>query len=171
MRVKVAMVDKDHRYVNKPIDYIKVNGNDAFSGTLLKGTTDIERPVLILSINRVHPMAYNYVKMYWGASDWEPQAEDSEVWTRCYFVESYKVDGNIVYLQLQEDYAYTFRVWLLNLECNVIRQEFKGSPYIPDDRILCSTKRQLNQYNASSTPFVTSGTGNPVVLTVSGGNS
>ena len=165
MNIKVGICTDDHRKVNKVIEWLKDSeGDDVIERIYLKGLTNDMHPIIKVSIDHINPIEYNYVKLYWGESNVERTA-------KCYYVEDRDFEGHICYLHLTEDVLYTFRSSILKLKCNVIRQEFKGSPYIPDDRILCSTKRQLNQYNSSATPFSTSGTGNPVVLTVSGGNS
>lgn len=165
MNIKVAMCLYDHRYPNKPVEWLKdSDGDDVIETVRLKGVCNDRRPTIAVSIDHINPLHYNYVKLYWGESN------DEEM-SRCYFVESRDFDGNICYLKLEEDDLYTFRNYINNLECNVIRQEFKGSSYIPDERILCSTKRRVDQYDFSVMPFSTTGTGNPVVLTVSGGNS
>ena len=40
-----------------------------------------------------------------------------------------------------------------------------------DDKIMATCKRRIHFYDCGTTPFATNGTGQPVVLTVSGGAS
>lgn len=170
MKMKVAMYTGDHRNVNKSIDWIKdENGNDLFPNVRLKNGCNSTHPTIEISIDVIHPIQFNYIKLYW--------ISETQKYSRCYFVESVTYEGKRAFLNCVEDFLYTFQNEILNLECNVIRQEHKYSSYIPDDRVLCSTKRQLEQLPRPSetdnrlAPFSTGGTGNPVVLTVSGGNS
>lgn len=165
MRIKAGLCDKDCRYANKVIQWLHTdNGGDLYSASLIKDKCTDTHPIILVSINPVHPTEYNYVKIYWTGSEDEATA-------KCYYVENREYDGNLCYLHLSEDYLYTLKSYLLNLTVNVLRQEFKGSPYIPDDRVICSVKRRIDSYTTSASPFGTSGTGTPVVLTVSGGNS
>lgn len=165
MNIKIGMCNKDHRVVNKAIEWFKdADGHDIFEWVVLKHGCSDTRPVLKLPRTAINPQEYNYIKLYWGDSNQERLA-------KCYYVESRDYDGQCYYLNCAEDVLYTFRNAIYNLECNVLRQEFKSGQYIPDERVLASVKRKLEQYNASTTAFTTAGTGNPVVLTVSGGNS
>ena len=171
MNIKIGICDKDHRYANKAVKWMKdADGHDIFETVVLKHMCSDTKPVLKLPRAVINPQVYNYIKLYWGNSNQE-YTEDGIKMAKCYYVRDRDYDGQCYYLNCEEDVLYTFKNDIYNLECNVLRQEFKSGQYIPDERVLASVKRKLEQYNASTTAFSTAGTGNPVVLTVSGGNS
>ena len=164
MLVQLMTYKGDVRKVRKTFDAV-YDMDDVY----IKEACDTTKPIFIFSLDSINlnPIRYNYIKVYWGSLT--PSGNQREDLAKCYFIERHEFDGNIVSLHCLEDVLYTFQSDILALTCNVIRQEHKGSAYIPDDRILASAKRQYKPYPFPNMPFATSGSGTPVVLTVSGG--
>lgn len=164
MLIKVGVFKGDCRNISKIVGDGTENWKHSYSGARIKAPCSLTHPQIILNLNTFDPIDCNYAKLYWGTHAVEENA-------RFYFIRNITYDGNIVILDCEEDYLQTFKESILQLECNVIRQEFKGNKYIIDDRVLCEKRRNLQPRQFPNSHFTTTGTGNPVVLTVTGGNS
>lgn len=164
MQIKIGVFKGDVRNVSKIVGDGTDNWLHTYSGARIKEPCSLTHPTIILNLGTFDPINCNYLKLYWGTSAIEDLA-------RFYFIRNITYDGNLVILECEEDYLQTFKTYILQLRCTVIRQEFKYNPYIVDDRVLCEKRRNLKYQVFPNTHFSTTGTGNPVVLTVSGGNS
>ena len=155
MRCKVGTYKGDLRNISKVVEF---NRDIAIK---VKTPCSIINPSILLSFN---PLKENYFKIYWGDST-------DETKSRYY----YKVDttciNQLYEVQLREDVLQTYKTEILNLRCNVLRQEYKYNRYMADDRVICERRRNVKYLTAPNLPFSTQGTGTPVVLTVSGGGS
>lgn len=162
MKVEVGVYTGDHRQVNK-VWTVK----HTYNNVNLKEATSVTKPVIRFNVSAYNLIGCNYACIYWN--------NDTK---KYYFMHEPVFEGQLAYVEMEEDVLQTFASGILNLECNVIRQEFKYNPRLPDDKIICDARRQwipgyfaLPGSATPATPFATDGTGTPVVLTVSGGDS
>ena len=50
-----------------------------------------------------------------------------------YFLESYDVENNMVYVHLREDVRYNFRSQILTMNCTILRTESNANAYLLDN--------------------------------------
>lgn len=94
---------------------------------------------------------------------------------RYYFVNDIIQKGDIAEIHCHVDVLMSYAGQISNLKTNIARCEQSGeygyNPLFADEKILTTVKRRLHFYDCGTTPFSTTGSGQPVVLTVSGGVS
>lgn len=119
----------------------------------------------------------SYVNPVFVVSSSLVESNTNYVWcddfNRYYYVNDIIQKGNIAELHCHVDVLMSYSQEILSLKANVARQEMPqhyNVNYV-DEKIMATCKRRIHFYDCGSTPFITNGSGQPVVLTVSGGAS
>lgn len=155
MKVDVGTYTGDHRVLNKVWEI-----QHSYLNVRLRGEVSLTKPVVFFNASTFDVTGCNYCKLHWHENN-----------AKYYFIDNISFDGQIVILELTEDVLQTFSTEIGNLQGNIIRQENVYNKFLPDDRIICDARRQIRPFYFNQVPFSTTGIGNPVVLTVSGGDS
>lgn len=90
---------------------------------------------------------------------------------RYYYVNNIIQKGNIAEIHCHVDVLMSYADSIGSLKTNIARSEKIFNPYIADEKVISTVKRRVHFYDCGTTPFSTTGTGQPAVLTVSGGAS
>lgn len=158
MFLHIGYANRDKRYIEKNPKWAHKNVNvEIFSNCSL---TD---PIFIVDSDTIESTTnYCYCNDF----------------ARYYYIEDISIDGQIAYLKCHVDVLMSYQSNILSLKANIARCEQATAngkegynPLYADTKVLTTVKRRVHYYDCGSTPFSTTGTGQPVVLTVSGGAS
>lgn len=151
MIIHIGTITDDKRKISKKFTIQKkINNAEIFS------PCSYLDPIFIVSSSLVE----SYTNYVW-----------CDDFNRYYYVTDIVQKGDIAEIHCHVDVLMSYSQSILSLQANVARQEFTYNNKYIDDKIMATCKRRIHFYDCGTTPFATNGTGQPVVLTVSGGAS
>ena len=125
----------------------------------LKDNTSVFEPTFIISEKYIDKYfsSFNYVK----ATDFG----------RYYYVKDIvAVTGHEVEIHCHSDVLSSFKNYIRNSKAIINRQEYKNTPYIPDEKLPVLLQRTLSTYNFSTPDFgLSQMSGASIALTCTGG--